>query len=313
MPTPSVYYLDALNLADATTAYSNAAMSAYAPDGFYTDGSIVRQLVGHVFLPQQDCPSCGSPCGGSISASGSTGLYQLNLDAGSLSTNVGAIIVKFNPQSIPDGIKAIFNGVVYNKLSSPNFGYIAGADPLGPTYTGTTSDACAIQTSGGTISLVKYLYNGSSFINTGGSESVIVATNQVSTKASLVGDCVMVIPKTTATPNIINLFFYGVCSPTGFNISVSCPALLPSFSSTIMQSTEPTSAICSVAMNQTFYFAKVHTAADSYVGLYDWVFSDPYGANVLPNGWYKINNLASPYDTIRVQNGVVVTLYDKCS
>lgn len=314
MPTPSTYYLDGPTLIDANSVFTNSGMTNYAPDGYYSDASIVRQQVGHILLPQQDCPTCGTPCGGAINASGSVCVYQLNLDAGSLSTNVGAIIVKFDPVNVPDGIKAIFNGSIYNKLSSPNFGYIAGADASGPTYTGTASSSCTILNSGGSISVAKYLYNGTSFVNTGTTETVVVTTNQVVNKASAVGWCVMVIPKTTALPNLVNLFFYGVCATgTSFSVSVSCPALLPSFSSTVVQSTEPTSAICSVPLNQTFYFAKVHTAGDTNVGLYDWVFSDPYGVNVLADGWYRINNLASPNDTIRVQNGVVTTLYDKCA
>jgi hypothetical protein len=310
------YYLNAPTLSEATSVFTNANLSTCAPNGYYSEGSIVRQQIGCLLLPQEICPQCGTPCGGSIAGSGNQGLYQINLNAGSLSTNVGAIIIKFNPQNIPDGIKAIYNGSTYNKLSSPNFGYIAGTDASGPTYTGSTSGigACTILTSGGSVTLTNYLYNGTSFSNLGTTQPVTVTTGQVSTRASSVGNCVMVVPKPTATPNLVNIYVYGVCSTgTVFDISVSCPALLPSFTSTVLQTTEPSSAICSLPLSQTFYFAKVHTATDTYVGLYDWVFSDPYGQNVLPDGWYRINNLASPNDTIRVENGVVTTLYDKCA
>jgi len=309
MATTGTYYLNGPTLSSSTAVFTNAAMTTCASNGYYSDGSIVRQQVGCILLPQETCGTCGTSCNSSISTSGTTGLYQVNIDAGS---SLGAIIVKFDPLTVPDGIKALFNGVTYNKLSSPNFGYIAGADTLGPTYTGLTASACSIQTSGGTISLTKYLYDGASFINIGASESVVVTTSQVVTKASAVGNCVMVIPKVSASPSVANLLFYGVCTTAAFNIDISCPALLPSFTSTVRQATEPSSAICSVGLTETFYFAKVHTAADTYVGLYDWVFSDPYGGNVLPDGWYRISNLAAPNDTIRVQNGVVTTLYDKC-
>lgn len=313
MPTSSTFYLNAPSFTSATAAFTDSSMTTCAADGYYTNGFIVRQQVGCVMLPVQNCPNCGTPCGGSISATGGVGVYQLNLDAGSLSTSVGAVIVKFNPQAIPDGIKAVYNGSTYNKLSSPFFGYIAGTDPLGPTYTGNASSSCTILNSGGSISAAKYLYNGTSFVNTGTTETVVVTTNQVVNKPSGTGICVMVIPKTSATPSNINFFIYGLCSSTLFDISVSCPALLPSFSSTVMQTTEPTSTICSVPLNQTFYFTRVHNTVDSFVGLYDWVFTDAYGSTPLPDGWYRINNLASPNDTIRVQNGVVTTLYDKCA
>jgi hypothetical protein len=58
MATSSTYYLNGPSLGSATAVFTNAALTVCADDGFYSDGVIVRELVGCVLLPQQTCPSC---------------------------------------------------------------------------------------------------------------------------------------------------------------------------------------------------------------------------------------------------------------
>lgn len=60
MPLSQPYYLNAPSLASATSVFSDAALTICAPDGFYSDGSIVREMVGCVLLPQQVCAECCS-------------------------------------------------------------------------------------------------------------------------------------------------------------------------------------------------------------------------------------------------------------
>ena len=161
--------------------------------------------------------------------------------------------------------------------------------------------------------MYKYTFNGTSFVNTGITEIENINTIQVTYEINTLTDCIMVIPKFSSTEDIVNLSFYSVCPSSVFTVEIGCPSLLPSFSSTMVQTTEPTSSICDIAMDQTYYFAKVHTTVDTNVDITDWVFSDPYGANVLPDGWYKIDNLAGDYDVMQVQNGVVIDRFDLCS
>jgi hypothetical protein len=59
MAVSSTYYLNGPSLGSATAVFTNAALTVCAADGFYSDGVIVRELVGCVLLPQQTCPSCG--------------------------------------------------------------------------------------------------------------------------------------------------------------------------------------------------------------------------------------------------------------
>ena len=63
MPIRQPFYLNANNLYSSTAVFLDAALTMCAPDGFYSDGSIVRELVDCVLLPLQQCPNCCSqPC-----------------------------------------------------------------------------------------------------------------------------------------------------------------------------------------------------------------------------------------------------------
>lgn len=301
MATSATYYLDYASLSGATSVYLNQAQTICAPDGFYSDGVIVREQVGCVLLPQQSCPSCATPCGGTINSGGNQGIYLINLNAG---TSIGAVIVKFNPYSIPDGIRATFNSIIYNKLSSPVDGVHQSVFTDHFTYVGAYSDDCGI--SGTTYpSLTEYLYDGTSFNPTGNTQSITVNPSDVSLSSGSPGYCVMVIPKTTLSPSVINFEMVGPCtSGTSWDVQISCPSLLPTFN--VSNSFPSASIPCGTAIDQSYFFAKVHTAADSYIGLYDYVFIDPYGSLPLSDGYYLTNNVAAPNKVLHVVNGVVV-------
>ncbi len=307
MAINSTYYLDGADLASATSVYLDSALTLLAPDGFYGDGTISREQSLGILLTANACPSCGTPCGGSIGGSGGTGIYLINLDGGSTSGDVGALVLRFNPASIPDGIKVVYNGNTYNTLSSPVDGLHKSTNPTGFTVIGSIVDDCGLT---GNITNIpaspEYLYNGTSFVATGNTQSITINPGDVSLGALSPGVCVMVIPKTTASPNIFNIQIIGPCSSTGWTISVDCPALLPSFSSS--EEYGSASIPCGTALTQTYYFVKVHTASDSYVGLYDYVFQDEFGAIPVPDGYYLTDNVASPNKVIQVQNGIITAI-----
>ena len=239
MAVNSTYYLNAADLATATAVYLDSALSFIAPDGFYSDGTISREQSLGILLTANACPTCGTPCGGSIGGSGNQGIYLLNLDTGSTPSSVGAIIVRFDPFSFPDGIKAVYDGTTYNTLSSPIDGFHKSTNPLGFTIVGNigSTGTCSSSwyPSGGSILLNEYLYSGGSFVPTGNSQTIAIASGDITLSAIDPGVCVMVIPKVNASPNIVNFEFLGPCGGTKFNISVSCPAILPSFQSSTIQ------------------------------------------------------------------------------
>ena len=58
MPIPQPFYINGPSLASATAVFFDAALTLCADDGFYSDGSIVREQVSCVLLPENTCASC---------------------------------------------------------------------------------------------------------------------------------------------------------------------------------------------------------------------------------------------------------------
>lgn len=301
MATSSTYYLNAPSLGSATAVFTNAALTVCAPNGFYSDGIISRELVDCVLLPQQTCPSCSIPCGGTVTADGNQGVYYLNVNLG---TAIGAVIIRFNPLSIPDGIKAVYNSVVYNGVSSPLYGWRKGTAGL-PTYLGSLSAACSSGiVAGSPYTLNEFQYDGTTFAPLGTTESVSIATGQLQFTTNAPGNTLMVIPKIAASPSILNLSIIGPCSGTEFSISVACPAALTAFSSSTVSATSELA--CDKGIVETYYVAHVNGSSGT-LGLYDLVFTDANGQFKLAAGFYKTND-AGANDWYQVDaNGAIIT------
>lgn len=302
MATSGTFYLDAPSLSTATVVYSNAALTTVAANGRYSDGSISREQVSGVLLPPVICPACAIPCGGTISASGAQGVYYLNTG---LSGAIGAVVIRFNPLNVPDGILAVYNSTIYNGVSSPQYGWLKGTAGL-PTYIGQTSADCGI-VAGSPFTLNELEYNGTAFVPLGTTTSVSVLSGQMKLTANPPGNSVMVIPKTAGSPSVLNLTFIGACVSTAFSINVSCPAPLPSFASSTVNVSSATA--CSDAIDQTYYVAYVN-GASGVLGLYDLVFSDVNGEFKLAAGYYK-TTAAGTNEWFQVDaNGVIIAFGD---
>lgn len=300
----AIYYLNGTTLSNSTVVYDDAALTIVSADGFYADGSgISREQVSGILGPIQECPECLTPCGSTFNPASGAGVYELNVDLGAAR---GAVIIKFTPFSVPDGIKATYRGVFYNKFSSPIDGY-HGGQPYGAyTYLGNDvpqpPDSC-LPTAGTTYNdLTKYKYeDGVGYVDTGLTTSVTPQAGEISlTSGAAPGVCVMVIPKISITPSNIKLDIIGVCVGTGFNIEVECPVFLTGFDSSLVG--VDSASACGFALDQTYYNAPVSGTAGN-PAINDWVFSDEYGSNVLSQGFYKIN--ATEYIEVDV-NGVVI-------
>ena len=301
MAVSSSYYLNAPSLGSATAVFDDAALTTFALDGFYSDGLISREQVSGVLLPQQTCPSCTIPCGEEITASGTDGIYLLDLDAGA---NLGAIVVRFDPYDVPDGIRATFNSVVYNKLTSPIDGIHESTVSGNFTYIGEIASDCGI--SGTTYpALPEYLYDGASFIPTGNTQPITVNAGDVSLSSVAPGNTMMVIPKLTASPSIVNIEIVGPCSGTAWNIIVECPVLLTGFSSSVMDVSAV--AACTLYETVTYYNASL-AGTSGTVGIYDFVYSDAYGSTPLAAGFYlATGSIVGGDDWFEVDsNGVVI-------
>ena len=306
MATSSSYYLNAPSLGSATAIFTDNALSICAPNGFYSNGSIVREQVDCVLLPQQTCPACATPCGATINASGGQGIYLLDLETGTTGGDIGAIIVRFDPYSVPDGIRATLGVNVYNKLTSSVDGLHQSSTSGNFTYVGDTGGDCGI--SGTTYpSLAEFSYDGTTFVATGNTQSITVNAGDVSLGASAPGNCLMVIPKLTPSPSIINFEVVGPCSGTAWEMSIACPELLIGFSSSV--NAVSSVAACALYETVTYYNASL-AGTPGTVGLYDFVYADAYGSTPLTAGYYyAAGSITGSNDWFQVNSaGVVIAL-----
>jgi hypothetical protein len=295
----AIFYLDGTTLLNSQAVFTDQGLTTPAADGFYSDGTISREQVSSLLLAAQNCGSCGVACGGTLSASASQGVYLLDLDVGGTNSDTGAIVITFDPINVPDGFKAMYNGLTYNKISSPVDGYHASTVATNHTYIGTTASDCGI--SGSTYTLNEFSYvNGTGFAGTGNTQTITVAAGDVSLSSSPPGNCTAVIPKPTASPSTVNFSFIGPCSGTAFSISVDCPVKLTSFQTNTTTSAS-SAAACGLTNNGTFFNVPV-TGTAGNPALHDWIFSDNNGQFPAADGWYR----AGGTSTIETQNGVVI-------
>jgi hypothetical protein len=296
-----LYYLNAPTLLQATAVFYDVELTLYAPDGFYSDSTIAREQVsGHLLAPNA-CPSCSPSCGGTISVTGNEGVYLMNINTGN---STGAIIIRFDPFSIPDGIMATYNGSIYNKLSSPSYGLLTSTVINSPTYIGKVSGDCGL--AGNSFILNEYNYNGSSFVPTGNTQSIPILLNQVKTTADIPHQSVMVIPKFNTYPEDILVTIIGACPSTAFDIEISCPTLLTQFVGSLRYNLN--SEACAAEDNEAVYYNVPVNGSFGTVGLYDFVFHDRYGINKLSAGWYKVGIYPLYYRFNVDNNGIVVAL-----
>ena len=294
------YYIDAANLASATAVYLDYQRNYIAPDGFYRDGTVVRQQSGGILLAVQECSSCtGSTCNIDTDVNSYQGVYLINLDEGS---STGAIAIRINTDVYPEGIRATYNGVVYNKLSSPVDGLHQSTNYGHFTVVGQSANDCGLVGNNNTYpELDEYLFDGSTFNFTGNIDSVTINSTDVSLSSVNPNELYMIIPKPSATPSIVNIEIVGLCGSTDFTILTACPAVLPDFQSSISHTNS--SIHCDESYVNTYYYYSL--TGSGYVGLYDYIFTDQNGQYPLDNGYYLIDTISSGQGVIHVVNGIV--------
>jgi hypothetical protein len=311
MAISQTYYLNGPDLASSTAVYYDAAMTICAADGYYSDGSITRQQVSCSLLSVVPCASCGSACDGLVvNSSGSFGIYEINVVLG---TATGGVRVRFDSYSSPDGIEVIYDGVVYNKLSSGSI-LLSGVDRVLqgisglPTYIGTYTEGNLCGLCGNVFStLPEYKYNGSSFVSTGNSYDVNVALGQCQLTDDNPGECFMVIPKTSTSPSVMKIRVFSPCNYGTFSVKVDCPINLTQILATD-RSLEYVFACADTDRTFPWYImglAPLPTAP--YIALGRQVFVDFYGQYPVADGWYGYDDpsLGAPL-AFQTFKGVVI-------
>jgi hypothetical protein len=251
------------------------------------------------------CASCAEPCGVGVTIpSGQQGYYNVDFDAGETVSDTGAIIIYFNPQSVPDGIRVLYNSVYYNTVTNNTEGRIQSTSGVSDAFTilGSAGSTCVPSTPNTTTYNYYNGFTGSTW-NAGSPATQSITINSgddVRGGASQYNT--LVIPKTSATPNIVSIQVLGPCSGTAWNVSVSCPAAL----SSVLASTQQSTDACQPTQNTSVYFAKNYNDTNTAPIVGNFVFTDENGATPLNNTstvqYYITGTIA-----FSVLNGVVVS------
>ena len=305
--TGVTYFIDQGTTFDTTTGlYTDASAQTPAPDNTYqvNGTSTYRVQSGGTLAATATCATCPVSCGAISIPSGAKGSYSLNVTLG---TDVGSVVVYFNPASVPDGVRGVYDSTSYNALASPTNGYIKTTSGVADAFTiiGDGSDACLPSTPNTTVYNYYDSISGGSWVQNG-TESVTINNGDIQ-GGGLNEFSSLVIPKPNANPQTMDLKALGPCTGTVFSLEIVCPTALPSWStSTIAQNGSSTSACAGSGL--TAYFAKQYADRnDASVVLpivHNWVFSDSTGATVLPNGFYKVSGTT----VAQVANGVVTAI-----
>lgn len=299
------YFIDGPTLSTASAVYTDVDLTICASDGFYSDGTVCRQQIGCVLSIATPCPSCFAPCDSTINAGGSTGVYKLTFSTGG---DFGAIIIYFDPVNVPDGCRATFDGVVYNKFTSNVFGYAAAA-PGNLTVMGNSSNDCTpgVGTqldAGGYTGLEEKVYNPTTgaFDTIGFNGTATGTSADVFLQAVGPGFSTLVIPRVNNNSDSCEVEVVGYCS-TGWDIEINCPAALPSVSVNLNSST------CATTSFPTFFFHapnRGNTPGEPQRN--EFVFQDNSGLTPLPAGTYVMNPPSGKAIVEVNTNGVIANI-----
>lgn len=262
------------------------------------------------------CTPAGVQCGGALNAGGGTGSFTLQVATGSTPADVGAMVVYFWPENVPDGILVTFDGNTYNELSSPVDGYKSAPAGLA-TYVGNTTSTCNL--AGGSPyntppanNLFVYDPVAQQFV-AGGSRNYTIASTQVAlTTGVSPGYCAMVIPK-PALPvsgnNQMTIDVYGPCGTAwSLDLSLACPGQLPSVQASANQGTSTT---CQ-PVTQTIYYNYNYADRAGTINppqfdprVHNFVFSDQFATTPLTAGNYTVSGITGTFVMTVDANGVV--------
>ncbi len=333
MATIQTLCFDGDTFAQAYALYTSSDLTTLAPDGYYSQGQIVRQQLNGILLNAQPCSACLVPCGSGLNLNiSNSGIFSVDID---VANDVGAVVVYFYMgASIPDGVDMVWNGTHYNRLTCQgNDGTIildgagtsvdyAGFNNQGtglPTYVGNQNanlinfspydgtEVCP--TNGGAPS--NFLYVSGAFVDQGTTTNTNVVNNQVGTVAATSPLFTLVLPKNSVTPTSLNLQIFAPLCGTLWRLELACPVALPSF----LGSPAQTGLGCSNA-TVTYYFARnatgtqlpftVDTNTRPVVG--NFVFTDSSGATYLNDTATQQRYVMDNNQVITVRNGVVINV-----
>jgi hypothetical protein len=300
-PLPSAY-LDGPDFASATGVYADANLTTQYIDQWFSDGLVFRQQVSGLLGVASTCALCTTDCGSDpISGTGlKKGKYTASYDLGA---TTGAVIVKYTPNLVPNGIRATYDGTNYNKLTSPVYGKLQSTVPSNNfTVCGDVASQCTGLIS--TNSFLEYAYNLSSvawdYLNS--SESIAIAVGDLELQALSSGQCIMVIPKIAAGPTTLAIDILATCGPTDFALDVDCPVTIAATTTTIA-GWGSSLAACGETQATSHYIVHADGTTGGAPTLHAYVFTDVNGATEAVDGW--IAHVGGSYE---IFSGIIITV-----
>ena len=95
MATFGSYTINGPSLLSATTVFGPSPATTVAPDGWYSDGTNVRQQISGVLQPTEACPSCSSACDIPVESTfGNVGIYKMTVNVGTATTGAIRVIME---------------------------------------------------------------------------------------------------------------------------------------------------------------------------------------------------------------------------
>ncbi len=293
------YYINAQDFSDATSIFTDAAMTNPAPDGTYQFNGVYRTMssgdLGSPFFCATCCAGCSSTYTYPIpSAKNQKFTVCSNIGA----TTSSAIVVKFkytssNSQDLgfPLGLQATYNSQEYRGVTSNRFGY------LPELYIGSTNVVLSSDLAG-TYSLdgLSWLPMTSSFVDSA-DETVTIAQSDMSSIIGNPDECYMLISK-TATVDTVDVEVFSPrptnvlpsSSGGGCDITIPCPVGLAKITTSTTQATKVLA--CGESLDEIAYIMRVNSSS-GLPRMFDRVFSDPAGLTPLAEGYYTLSNTYS--------------------
>jgi hypothetical protein len=301
MGNVSQYFLDGPNLQSASAAFDDQALTQPAADGYYADGTTVRQQLNGIFVSNSPCQECTQECNTTVNVvNAGQGFYVAPFNLGAA---VGVSRVVINPNTCAKGVRYQPNNLsAINSLSSQNDGYLNNTSG-GFSVIGSSVDPNCGNPVPGSYSVGNYVLDNNVFVQAAGTTNIVYAAGNDVLSPTLAGpgDCVGYYSKSSTAPITLDLQIVDTGSSlSNFSISIECPVLL---------TPSPYGADCGDECESAMYNVPVN-GFPGVIGLYDWVFQDNLATAPMINGQYYICNINSIID---VSTDGVVTAINQCA
>jgi len=288
------YYINAEDFSDATSIFTDAAMTTVAPDGTYQFNGVHRTMSNSILGSPFFCGTCCANCSG-------TYIYPIppakNVDH-TICSNIGsstrtAIVVSFKftgtNLGYPLGLAATFDSQFYNGVSSNRFGY------LPDLYVGNNnvvSPADLAAESPYELSGFSWQPLTSTFVPSQDFTRAI-STADYNVTFGNPDQCYLLIPKMSTSDTVSVQVFSPVVTINstggGCNVTVPCPAPLEQLSVSGTRSSV-FDACSAPSRDNTAYIMRVNSTSGS-PRMFDRVFVDSAGVTPLAEGYYQIQTI----------------------